>query len=58
MNNEVDPRMKSAIKDDSRVVVAYVMLMFVILFGIGIGWVGHMILTSATTQRICNGQGN
>lgn len=56
MSNELDQRARS--KGDSHVVVAYIMLMFVILFGIAIGWVGHMILVSSTAQQVCNGQSN
>lgn len=32
--------------DKSYVVVAYVMLLFFILFGMMIGWLGHLALTS------------
>lgn len=56
MTNDMDQRARS--KGDSHVVVAYIMLMFVILFGIAIGWVGHMILVSSNTQQVCNGQSN
>jgi hypothetical protein len=46
------------VKDDARVVVAYVMLMFIICFGIGIGWIGHMMLTSVKQAECVHVQSN
>jgi len=48
----------SRAKDDARVVVAYVMLVFIICFGIFIGWVGHMMLTDVKQAECVHVQSN
>lgn len=45
-------------KNDSNVVLAYVMLMIIILFGIGIGWVGHMVMINYRDKPVCHGENN